>query len=88
MTQKLVFISEDHRKAVKKYMKLSQRDNVVPLPIMNKIETKDNVNTLSLEDYTINEGQAKCLGQCLGKYGLKAFSKIYLYNNGLKDKGL
>ena len=60
----------------------------MPLPIMNKIEAKDNINTLSLEDYTINEGQAKCLGQCLGKYGLKAFSKIYLYNNGLKDKGL
>mgnify|MGYP000545198377 CR=1 FL=1 len=38
MTEKLVFLSEDHRKAVRKYMKLCQKENVVPLPILNKLE--------------------------------------------------
>lgn len=88
MTDKLVLVTEEHRRIVKKYLKLCRKEQVVPLPILNRLELGDSLRVLSLEDYTVNEGQAKCLGECLGRFGPGAFTKLYLYNNGLKDKAL
>lgn len=88
MTDKLVLVTQEHRKVVQKYLKLCQKEQVVPLPILNRLELGDSLRVLSLEDYTVNDGQAKCLGECLGRFGPGAFTKIYLYNNGLKDRPL
>jgi len=88
MTDKLILVSQEHRTAVKKYLKLCAKEQVVPLPILNRLEHGGSLKVLSLEDYNVNAGQAKCLGECLGKFGPGAFTKIYMYNNGLKDRQL
>lgn len=85
MTQKPILISQEHQKAVTKYLKLCEQDGVPPLPLLNKLEIDNKHKVLSLEDYTISEGQIKCLSRCIDRFGKDAFNKLYVNNNGLTD---
>ena len=61
---------------------------VAPLPILNKIEHNNQLKALALEDYSINIGQMICLSRVLHRFGPSAFTKVYLNNNGLDDRGM
>jgi hypothetical protein len=73
---------------LKQYLKLSQYYQVSPLPLLNKLEHKEDAKVLALEDYSINEGQIKSLSKVLDLFGPTAFTKLYFNNNGLTDKSM
>ena len=87
MTEKLesVLISVEHQAALQQYLQSCSDECVPALPLLNKLEHDRDLRVLTLEDYTVNEGQARSLARCLPFFDEKAFSKIYLNNNGLKD---
>ena len=66
---------------MQKYLKLCYRDQVLPLPILSKIDS----GALALEDYTIRQPQVQSLSQVIKHFNSNAFRKVYLNNNGLND---
>lgn len=85
MTEKMTLMSVEHQQALKRYLKYCWKEQVTPLPLFNKLEVGSQRNVLSLEDYTVNHGQTKCLSRCLGLFGPNSFTKVYLNNNGMMD---
>jgi hypothetical protein len=59
---------------------MCKNEKVVPLPIINKIYE----GVLSLDDYKLNFGICKALGNVLDDLGDSIY-KIYLRNNGITD---
>ena len=53
MTQNLILVSDEHQSALKKYLKLCEVSNTLPLPILNKLEHRKQDRVLALQDYTI-----------------------------------
>ena len=81
INKKLVLLEPEHQKAMQKYLKLCYRDQVLPLPILSKIDA----GVLALEDYTIRQPQIQSLNQVIKYFSQNAFRKVYLNNNGLND---
>lgn len=57
MSQKVVLISDEHRRAFKIYLKACYENGCAPLPILNRIEggSSNALNpVLTLEGYSIN----------------------------------
>ena len=85
LSDKKYLPSAEHETALRKYLQLSELHQVMPLPVLNKLQREDKSNILSLEDYKMNEKQVQCLSQVLGMFGPHAFRKVYINNNGLAD---
>lgn len=51
ISKKLVLLEPVHQKAMQKYLKQCYKDQVLPLPILSKIDAQ----VLALEDYTIRQ---------------------------------
>lgn len=59
---------------------MCKTEKVLPLPIVNKISE----GVLRLEDYKLNFGLCKALGNVLDDLG-ESITKIVLKNNGIED---
>lgn len=64
----------------RKYLQMCKNEKVLPLPIINKIFE----GVLSLDDYKLNYGLCKALGNVLEDLG-DSIHKIDLRNNGIVD---
>ena len=64
----------------RKYLQMSKNENVLPLPIISKI----NEGVLTLDDYKLNLGLCKALSIVLDDLGDSIY-KIDLRNNGITD---
>lgn len=71
---------EESSNMARKYLQFCKNEKVLPLPILNKIE--DGV--LALDDYKLNFGLCKALGNVLDDLG-SLIRKIVLKNNGIND---
>ena len=71
-------IEEQKKNMQRKYLQMCKNEKVVPLPIINKIY--DGV--LYLDDYKLNFGLCKALGNVLDDLG-DTIHKIDLRNNGI-----
>jgi hypothetical protein len=51
-----MLLSEKHKFAVNEYLNLCALKQVMPLPILNKVEKFESYRSLSLEDYSVGKG--------------------------------
>ena len=79
MLQKKLF-EEQKENMQRKYLQMCKNEKVLPLPIINKIFE----GVLTLDDYKLNYGLCKALGNVLDDLGDQIY-KIDLHNNGISD---
>lgn len=77
---KLRLIEEQKQNMQRKYLQMCKNEKVLPLPIINKISE----GVLRLDDYKLNFGLCKALGDVLDDLG-ETITTIDLRNNGIDD---
>lgn len=77
---RLKLIEEQKKNMQRKYLQMCKNEKVVPLPIINKIFE----SVLYLDDYKLNFGLCKALGNVLDDLGDSIY-KLDLRNNGITD---
>jgi hypothetical protein len=77
---RLKLIEEQKKNMQRKYLQMCKNEKVVPLPIVNKIFE----GVLYLDDYKLNFGLCKALGNVLDDLGDSIY-KLDLRNNGITD---
>ena len=77
---RLKLIEEQKKNMQRKYLQMCKNEKVVPLPIINKIFE----GVLYLDDYKLNFGLCKALGNVLDDLGDSIY-KLDLRNNGITD---
>jgi len=77
---RLKLIEEQKKNMQRKYLQMCKNEKVVPLPIINKIFE----SVLYLDDYKLNFGLCKALGNVLDDIGDSIY-KLDLRNNGITD---
>ena len=82
--KKMELQNKDHHFALNKYLEICQEKQIMPLPLLNKMQK----HALVLEDYSMNSGQVKALAEVMELFGDNSIHRIYLNNNNIKDEDM
>ena len=86
LKKKLELLSPEHQNAFNQFFQICEQRNIMPLPLLSKVQMIEVHKTLSLENYWVNSGQIQSLSEVMHLFG--TISKVSLINNGIQDEDM